>query len=485
MSVKDEFERVKFWDFDGALIADYSLEEAQALEYLPSVPKHPGLEFQGWNWRLGEVRNVDHGIDVGAVYSPVGGDTQLKIVIDEGQETVPIFLSLPTRPTRYNNIRIDWGDGARSWIKEDDFEQFYNEDYLGSATHTYRCPTYPMEYTIRINTDDGTNFYLGAASSYTGGFWAFNAHVKPLFNQSMTTRNGSLLRAVHFGVNGGFSYHSIVHQQTVLMGCCLCEAITFPEYNEIVRIELDNAEMQLPLKSVIYPRSTMDRPSGVGFTGICVRQSFYTSPQYNACPKAVLSLPSAQPEAYYDFSWNIVRICSSPFGRIVMPRAVRGDTASFYSCSHNTELEYLWIGDGWKMPQNVSDAFAYCPNLKAVRLPPTTTAICPYGFRNDYALQRMNLVDTRVATIGNYAFLGCISLSQVRFPKTLRSIGANAFDGCQNCRLYDFREAEQIPTATDTSFLGIAGGVRILVPLALYAEWREAWPTWADYIVGG
>lgn len=43
---------VTFYDYDGTVVASYSLAEAQALTALPDGPTHEGLIFQGWNYTL-------------------------------------------------------------------------------------------------------------------------------------------------------------------------------------------------------------------------------------------------------------------------------------------------------------------------------------------------------------------------------------------------------------------------------------------------
>ena len=40
---------VNFYDYDGTIVASYSLSEAQSLTALPNGPTHDGLVFQGWN----------------------------------------------------------------------------------------------------------------------------------------------------------------------------------------------------------------------------------------------------------------------------------------------------------------------------------------------------------------------------------------------------------------------------------------------------
>ena len=51
---------VNFYDYDGTLVAAYTVAEAKALTALPDGPVHEGLVFQGWNWDAGQGESSDH-----------------------------------------------------------------------------------------------------------------------------------------------------------------------------------------------------------------------------------------------------------------------------------------------------------------------------------------------------------------------------------------------------------------------------------------
>lgn len=105
-SISDE---VRFIDYDGTIIAQMSIAEAQALTTLPAGPVHDILSFEGWTHTLQEVNNTDHILDIGATYTYADdnsatvfiwtptANSSLKIIIDQDAS---------------NAVKIDWGDSS-------------------------------------------------------------------------------------------------------------------------------------------------------------------------------------------------------------------------------------------------------------------------------------------------------------------------------------------------------------------------------------
>lgn len=74
--------------------------------------------------------------------------------------------------------------------------------------------------------------------------------------------------------------------------------------------------------------------------------------------------------------------------------------------------------------------FSACNNLKQVSFPSTLESIGNCAFSECKALQKADLEDTGLKSIGLYAFNGCISLKYCIIPKSTTSIGDYAFQGC-------------------------------------------------------
>lgn len=142
---------VNFYDYDGTLVASYTLAEAQALTALPDGPTHDGLTFQGWNWSLEKIHALTRPMNVGAMYITDDGATRLHIrIATVGRMTVPLYI----RQTVANGVSIDWGDGSTA------------ETLAGTGnvnlTHTY---VEPGDYVISLMPNDGCTLSFGANSS--------------------------------------------------------------------------------------------------------------------------------------------------------------------------------------------------------------------------------------------------------------------------------------------------------------------------------
>ena len=144
---------VNFYDYDGTIVASYSLSEAQSLTALPDGPTHSGLTFQGWNYTLEKVKAFTRPMNVGAMYITDDGKTRLHIrIAAEGRMTVPLYIS----QTVANGVTIDWGDGSAT--------QTLAGTGNVNTTHTYASIG---DYVITLDPVDGCTLGFGTgASSY-------------------------------------------------------------------------------------------------------------------------------------------------------------------------------------------------------------------------------------------------------------------------------------------------------------------------------
>lgn len=142
---------VTFIDYDGTILYSYSLEEAQALTELPTLPTHDGLVCQGWNWTLEVIKALNHPVTVGAMYITDNGATRLRIrIATVGRMTVPLYIG----QTVANGVSIDWGDGSVA------------ETLAGTGnvntSHTY---AETGDYVISLIPKDGCTLSFGDGSS--------------------------------------------------------------------------------------------------------------------------------------------------------------------------------------------------------------------------------------------------------------------------------------------------------------------------------
>ena len=142
---------VTFYDYDGSIVASYTLAQAKALTELPALPTHDGLACQGWNWTLEAIKALNRPVTVGAMYITDDCATRLHIrIATVGRMTVPLRIG----QTVANGVSIDWGDGSA-------VETLAGTGNVNTS-HTY---AEPGDYVISLMPDDGCTLSLGANSS--------------------------------------------------------------------------------------------------------------------------------------------------------------------------------------------------------------------------------------------------------------------------------------------------------------------------------
>ena len=153
---------VNFFDYDGTLIASYTVEEAKTLSTLPEPPKHAGLVFQQWNWTLDDVHTITEFADIGALYTTDDGATRLKIeVIDaaRGDISLNFYQSVGAGTV------IDWGDGGEPEASGDALMCQMQHTYANAGT-----------YIISMKPADNCTLILGQSTSspIIGGITTYN-----------------------------------------------------------------------------------------------------------------------------------------------------------------------------------------------------------------------------------------------------------------------------------------------------------------------
>lgn len=141
---------INFYDYDGTIVAAWTLEELAAATELPDNPEHEGLISQGWNWTLADLKTTNRAMGVGQMYITNDGKTRLYIsIVTEGRMTVPLRFT----QTVANGVTIDWGDGSET-------ETLSGTGFV-NATHTYESIG---DYVISLETADGCTLGLGTTN---------------------------------------------------------------------------------------------------------------------------------------------------------------------------------------------------------------------------------------------------------------------------------------------------------------------------------
>ena len=106
----------------------------------------------------------------------------------------------------------------------------------------------------------------------------------------------------------------------------------------------------------------------------------------------------------------------------------------------NMQFNVTSIGDS---------AFSGCSSLTEIVIPDSITSIGNYAFSGCSSLTEIVIPDS-ITSIGNYAFSGCSSLTEIVIPDNVASIGYRAFGYCSSLTIYC--ETESLPDGWDSNW---------------------------------
>jgi hypothetical protein len=106
--------------------------------------------------------------------------------------------------------------------------------------------------------------------------------------------------------------------------------------------------------------------------------------------------------------------------------------------------------------RKVNEAAFILSSVRSIKFPHTIREIGARAFADCWYLTNVTF-EAGVSTIGTGAFSNCVSLTSITFPKTLSYLGANCFQGCVELKdVYFLGNAPRLEVAslTDKSYLG-------------------------------
>ena len=444
-----------FYDYDGTVVASYSLEEVQALTSLPDGPSHEGLTFQGWNWSLEAIKSMYRAVNVGATYTTNDGKTRIYITLGEGR-TSPLLGCCPN-----GTVIVDWGDGTTP----DTLTGTSTSTIQYTPTHNY---TSPGNYVISL-TVDGTCGFLGGSST-NDGFKLLR------YSTTKDTRNQYYQNAIT-KIELGDSLTSI--GSGAFRDCYSLTSITIP--NNVTSIEYNAFNSCYSLTSITIP----DSITSIGSDAFrnCYSLTSITIPDsvtdiegyvfYDCYSLTSITIPDSV-TSIRDCTFNRCYSLTS----ITIPNSLTSiGSGAFYVCYSLTSIT---------IPNNVTsieyNAFNSCYSLTSITIPDSITSIGSDAFRNCYSLTSITIPDS-VTDIEGYVFYDCYSLTSITIPDSVTSIRDYAFGRCYGMAEYHLKPTTP-PTLSDTSaFNGIPDDGIIYVPQGSLEAYQTAtnWATYASY----
>lgn len=160
-----------------------------------------------------------------------------------------------------------------------------------------------------------------------------------------------------------------------------------------------------------------------------------------------------------------------------------------FGMSDNSSLKYIYM-----MYRCDSYAYQNCTLLKTITIPPHITTISSGCFYGCKSLTELIIPDT-VTTIGASAFSECNKVKYVKVGAGITTLPSSSLKfstatsssmykyskyASESC-CYDFSSSTTIPTMESTTSINIIENVAsILVPFALYNDWKDA-TNWVNY----
>ena len=359
---------VNFYDYDGTIVASYSLEEAQSLTALPDGPIHGRLTFQGWNYTLEKVKAFTRPMNVGAIYTTDDGKTRIYITLGEGR-TSPLLGCCPN-----GTVIVDWGDGTTP----DTLTGTSTSVIQYTPTHNY---TSPGNYVISL-TVNGTCGFLGSGINYNYCHllkYSTTADTRNLYYQNAITKLelGDGVTSI-----GDYSFYNCYSLTNIIMP------------DSVTSIENYAFNGCYSLKNLTIP----DSVTNIGSNAF-----------YNCYSLTSLTIP----DSVTNIGSGIFQNCYS-LTSITIPNSVTSiGNVTFGGCYSLTSLtipdSITNIGNGM---------FQNCYSLTSITIPNGVTSIGNTAFYNCYGMAEYHLKSATPPTLSSSnAFSGIPSDCTIYVPQ--------------------------------------------------------------------
>ena len=474
-----------FYDYDGTLVASYSVSEVNNMIELPTNPSHQGLVAQGWNWTLQEIKDYlgdypEAVITIGQMYVTASGMTDIDVEFDY-QDNLSPYLVLRYKGT----IEIDWGDGS-------------NIETITSASvvvtsYTQHIYSSIGKYTIKINVISGDFSFAGSS----GGTGVLNFD-KGIISNKIYSKN---VKKIRLGTGTTAIYKG------AFTACHNLESITMP--NTLATFSNDCFSQCHNISFITIPRGVKSI-GGYGFNECFQLKNI-------AIPASLTSFSSNCFNRNYSLENIIIPIGTTSLGssifsscfqlkNIIIPNTVQELNTTFSQCNALREIKFSnnipnFVGSLFYacyaltsdiiIPSGTTyvpyNAFYYCSSLKKIifATPSTIKGIGSGAFYNCTSLREMQIPSGTTA-ISNQAFISCISMQKIIIPGTVSTIGNQVFQGCYNMQEYHFQSTVPPSVGSTNTFNNIGTATTIFVPSASVEDYKAAkiWSSFADHIYG-
>ena len=520
---EDPADAVRFFDYDGTVVYQYSAAQFLALSAMPANPSHTGLVAQGWNYTLEDAQDFVEQwgyLDIGQMYITQSGDTEIDIDFPTGFKRLEPYLGIAVN----GEVEIDWGDNSTvSTVTGSGLTTQIKTQHIYSNTG---------KYTITIHVVSGSfafygtsNYFLLSANNSSGDYNRVHSNLIKFIRIGNNCTIGT--RAFYYCTS--LKYITIPQEIYYSIGgnafqyCYSLKYITLPKINNF-NINGNVFSGCYSLRYISLPKSTnsigINTFSGchslnsliINFSGT-IDASYRGTPNFSFLFRHIVSKQKLKVilKPYVldnDLLNGKTSISSQFFGsifilkEIIIPNNITSiGSYAFRNCQ---KLNFIQLSENItsigsytfnscyslcsiQIPQNVTSigtsAFYNCYCLSSIQIPQSITSIGDNAFYDCYILSSIQIPQS-ITSIEYNTFSYCYSLSSIQIPQNVTSIGTSAFSNCYGMKEYHFKSTTP-PTITSTNvFSGIPSDCVIYVPQGSLTAYQTAtnWSTYASYM---
>lgn len=504
------FKDVNFFDYDGTILYQYTLAEAQTLTELPALPTPPaGYTADSWTETLSFIQNLTGPCDVGVNYTANNAYTLVKLSIPENN------FQVCTKGGSYDSsgyTKIEWGDGTAA-------------ETLNSTKRIIHTYATAGDYYVKVSptsTNPSATYHLPDPYSSTGYsdarygtmFMPF-PYVSNVSNMYGTECN--IIKEIWLGSGVNMNGHIVY-----LANCKSLDVLMYPKNLStdyyVYAYFAGTSFKHLTIPSNIRELSTLDTNRTTPASG---------GPETLVSPSTV-TVSNQQPigpntRRFISYKWtkasfaindrtNLEELLISPsvmtstfsnnpkLKKAYVQSTLSG-TGIFSNCPklESTDLSYSTVT---ALPSNIFEktislkevifpstltsfqdrCFQYS-GIESITIPSGVTALGSYCFENS-AIKQITLPNS-CWNFDDYCFQKCYGLTEIHLTTNPNppELGNYCFAYCYNLTsVYIYATA--LPASWGTYIFSNVSNVTIYIPNSALSAWQTAFPDYASLMVG-
>jgi len=431
-SVPEVEHGVQFIDYDGTLVETWPTADVAGKTALPSNPSHTGLDAQGWNWTLADIKTYIASypraiLTVGQSYKTTSGATEIDCTF--GSDTLSPYLGIAPNGT----VVVDWGDGSATTTLTGT-----SLTTLKWASHTYSAAG---NYTIKLTPSSGSFSFYCSNAGY-GGVLTF----KNSFSQSWLY--SMCINAIRMSLNATLGNYALVGLVNLAY----------------ISLTTSCTTMGTSVFQNCYYLQALTVPSGTSSIG---QNAFFSCGvmRYLSLPKSVTSMGNGSTRYMYLLK------------SIAIPPSVT--SLGQYAFHNANSLENVTLPSG--LTTLGTYAFQNAYTLKELAIPSGVTSIGTYIAQTACRLQEVTFPGA--TSIGANAFQYDYAIKRLTIPSTVTSIGGNAFYDCRTLEKIRFERATPPTVSASSAFTNVNTWCVISVPVGSLNSYKTAsnYPSSSSY----